>query len=158
MTLRVPEANTSVSGESYEEPININADGIAANGFYPQNGTSNDAAAGVERDASGNLSLKDALIGSIALANLGQVIGAADTVDLTTTAGLVTHVDVWWTAARAVPADRKYKIDITYDTSSRPTNVVESQYNVSGGLYRTLTTPITYSGEDISSVGPTVIT
>lgn len=69
--LVVPEKNTTASGESYEEPIDIHNDGLAANGFYPQNSTSNDMVVGVERNAAGDLSLK-------AATQIGQVLFSLD--------------------------------------------------------------------------------
>lgn len=49
--------------EAYEEPIDPNQDGITSNGFFPQNATSSDQLAGVERDVSGNLTFKDNVLG-----------------------------------------------------------------------------------------------
>jgi len=66
--LVIPEKNDE-DGQ-FEEPIDVHADGLAANGFYPQNATSNDMAAGMERDSSGNLILKDSISGSKALSAL----------------------------------------------------------------------------------------
>jgi hypothetical protein len=54
----------------YEEPINVNVDTLAARGFFPQNHLSYDENAGLERDASGNLTLKD---GAVAVRTLTQV-------------------------------------------------------------------------------------
>lgn len=65
--VKISTINTT---QGYQQPVNPNADGVVANGFYPQNGTSNDANAGVERDASGNLVLKDAAAGSKTLSSL----------------------------------------------------------------------------------------
>lgn len=56
--------------EGFEAPVNINAGSLAAAGFYPQNATSGDYAAGIYRDASGNLVLKDALAGVKTLSQL----------------------------------------------------------------------------------------
>lgn len=62
MALIRVEKNSSTG--QYEEPIDPNADELAAFGFYPQNASSYDTAAGVYRDASGNLVLVDAANGS----------------------------------------------------------------------------------------------
>jgi len=43
----------------YPAPINPNADGLGAFGFYPQSLTGFDATVGIERDASNNLILRD---------------------------------------------------------------------------------------------------
>lgn len=60
----------NVDGQEFEQPVNPNAEGLTANGFYPQNATSNDEAAGVQRDSSGNLVLKDAITGTKTLAQI----------------------------------------------------------------------------------------
>lgn len=62
--------------EGYEQDININADSLAANGFYPQNATSHDGAAGMYRDAEGNLVLKDATNGTKTLSQLASGSGS----------------------------------------------------------------------------------
>lgn len=49
--------NTTNSTGGYQQPINPNADGALAYGFYPQNSTSNDAAVGFTRDETGGLVL-----------------------------------------------------------------------------------------------------
>lgn len=54
----------------YPKAINKNADGLAANGFYPQHASSGDQNAGIERNASGDLVLGDALAGSFTLSQL----------------------------------------------------------------------------------------
>lgn len=54
----------------YPEPINTANDGLAAAGFYPQTGAGFDQNAGIERDGSGNLILKDTLAGTKTLSSL----------------------------------------------------------------------------------------
>jgi hypothetical protein len=63
-------------------------EGIAAAGFYPQNNPTADAAAGIERDATGNLLLKDANAGSHTLASLlGTSFLAEGFIDITVAQG-----------------------------------------------------------------------
>lgn len=50
--------STTNTTQGYQQPVNPNADGVVANGFYPQNSSSNDANAGIERGASNELNLK----------------------------------------------------------------------------------------------------
>ena len=64
------------SSEGYEEPVNPATDGLSSAGFYPQNST-NDQAAGIERDGSGNLVLKDGITGTKTLADLIGITEAA---------------------------------------------------------------------------------
>jgi hypothetical protein len=66
------------SAEGYEEPVNPNADGLSAKGFYPQKSTGENQDAGVERDESGNLVLKDAITGTKTLAQLGGGTGVTE--------------------------------------------------------------------------------
>jgi len=47
----------NVDGQEFEQPIDKNTEGLVAKGFYPQNSSSNDEAAGIERDANGYLIL-----------------------------------------------------------------------------------------------------
>ena len=54
----------------YSKPVVTATDAIAAAGFYPQSAASNDMAAGISRDGSGNLVLKDANAGSHTLMSL----------------------------------------------------------------------------------------
>lgn len=42
----------------YQQPVDANTEGVTAGGFYPQNATSNDATAGLERNAGGDLVLR----------------------------------------------------------------------------------------------------
>lgn len=58
------------TNEGYEEPIDPEVDGLAARGFYPQNGASPDEAAGIEKDGAGNLIFKDAVTGPKTLAQI----------------------------------------------------------------------------------------
>jgi hypothetical protein len=58
--------------DGYQKPVDPNTEGVASKGFYPQNASSSDAAAGVERDSGGNLVLKDALAGSKTLTELAD--------------------------------------------------------------------------------------
>ena len=53
--VKISTINTT---QGYQQPVNPNADGVVANGFYPQNSTSNDANAGIERATGGELNLK----------------------------------------------------------------------------------------------------
>lgn len=59
----------------YPIPLLPGNDGIGANGFFPQNASSFDQLAGVERDVSGNLTFKDAVLG--ATKTLSQLATAA---------------------------------------------------------------------------------
>lgn len=52
------------TNEGYEEPIDSEVDGLAAAGFYPQNGPTPNTDAGVEKDMAGNLVFKDAVLGT----------------------------------------------------------------------------------------------
>lgn len=52
--------NTTNTTGGYPEPVNPNTTGALAGGFYPQNSTSNDGNAGIERDSSNNLTVKSA--------------------------------------------------------------------------------------------------
>ena len=49
----------NAEGGEYEEPVNPVDDGVAAKGFYPQNSSSIDENAGIERDGSGYMQFKD---------------------------------------------------------------------------------------------------
>ena len=66
------------SDEGYEEPIDPAVDGLSAGGFYPQNATSGDQAAGVERDISGNLIFKDGVTGTRTLAQVASSTGITE--------------------------------------------------------------------------------
>lgn len=79
MAIYAPQIN--VVNEEYDQPLNPNADGLSANGFYPQNASSSDTTAGVERDVSGNLVLKDTANGS---KTLTQILSAGTGITLTT--------------------------------------------------------------------------
>lgn len=89
--------------EGYEQDIDINADSLAANGFYPQNATSSDGAAGMYRDSSGNLVLKDAANGPKTLSQLASgggsvtfgspvAVGTANADGVATSAARADHV------------------------------------------------------------------
>jgi hypothetical protein len=52
--------NTTNTVGGYPEPVNPNTTGALAGGFYPQNSSSNDGNAGIERDSSNNLTVKSA--------------------------------------------------------------------------------------------------
>jgi hypothetical protein len=67
--LVIPETDST---EGYEQPIGTHEDGIAAAGFFAQDATpgTHDMLVGIERDASNNLVLKDAVTGSKTLAEL----------------------------------------------------------------------------------------
>lgn len=52
--------NTTNTLGGYPEPVNPNTTGALAGGFYPQNSSSNDGNAGIERDSSNNLTVKSA--------------------------------------------------------------------------------------------------
>ena len=56
--------------EGYEEPVDSEVDGLAARGFFPQNGATPNEDAGVEKDGSGHLTFKDAITGTKTLAQL----------------------------------------------------------------------------------------
>lgn len=70
MTLVRPLKDTA---EGYEVPLDPSADGLAAKGFYPQNGAENENV-GIERDGSGNLVLKD---GNAGTKTLTQIVAGA---------------------------------------------------------------------------------
>lgn len=53
--VKISTINTTAG---YQQPVNPNTTGVLANGFYPQNATSNDGNAGVERDANNYLALR----------------------------------------------------------------------------------------------------
>jgi hypothetical protein len=65
--LVIPEKDST---EGYEQPIDTVADGLAAGGFFPQYIGTNDLLVGTERDALGNLVLKDTVTGTKTLADL----------------------------------------------------------------------------------------
>lgn len=68
MALTRPLKNNEV--EEFEEPLDPHVDEVAGHGFFPQNSTSMDLAVGLERDASGNLTLKDGFAGTVTLSSL----------------------------------------------------------------------------------------
>ena len=89
------------SDEGYEQPLNINTQSVATAGFYPQNATSTDKNAGMYRDSSGNLVLKDANAGTKTLTELGNggvsfgtpvAVGSANSAGTATTAARADHV------------------------------------------------------------------
>lgn len=82
--------NTTNTTGGYQQPVNPNTTGVLANGFYPQNASSNDAAAGVERDVSGNLVMTDAIAGS---KTLTQLSGVTTTVNAYTSSSSWTKPD-----------------------------------------------------------------
>lgn len=57
--------------EGYEQPLDPTQDSLAAKGFYPQTSNPPDSLVGIERDANGNLILKDTHT-STTLSALGQ--------------------------------------------------------------------------------------
>lgn len=51
------KVNTTNTSGGYQQSVNQNTEGVVAAGFYPQNASSSDANAGIQRDSSGNLEL-----------------------------------------------------------------------------------------------------
>lgn len=87
----------------YPEPIDAANDGLASAGFYPQTGAGFDQNAGVERDGSGNLILKDSLAGTKTLSSFALLYdflldcppdSVGVTYALTRTSGLVSK-ETW---------------------------------------------------------------
>lgn len=118
------------SPEGYEEDLDPHTVGIEAAGFYPQNATSSDMNAGVERDVSGNLVLKDALAGSTTLAALLSAAG-------------VSEYDLLLVAD---PAKTSSNYTVTY-VSSRVTN--ETWRRLDNTLWKT--TDYTYSSGRVAT-------
>jgi hypothetical protein len=67
INLVIPEKDSS---EGYEQEIELDSDGLAAAGFYPQTAKPGDLTVGIERDTSSNLILKDPVAGTYTLAEL----------------------------------------------------------------------------------------
>lgn len=163
--LVIPEKD---SDEGYEQEIDIQADGIGAAGFYPQHPSAGtpDLAAGVERDASDNLVLKDPLAGSHTLSSLltggsgiteyqhkvllqlihfideGPAEGFATGATKTVT-GTVFPSQVLWKRANATKLVEK---NITW-TGPVPTTIQWKMYDTDGAtVLATVTDTISYSG------------
>ncbi len=85
MALYIPLRFETVEDSLFARPIGPNADGLQANGFYPQNASSVDAAVGVERSAGGDLVLKDGVLGSRTLSQLANPAGIGASVNLSGT-------------------------------------------------------------------------
>lgn len=80
--------NTTNTLGGYPEPVNPNTTGALAGGFYPQNSTSNDGNAGIERDSSNNLTVKSAASVNIN----GSTTGADAVVVAASTTGAALRV------------------------------------------------------------------
>jgi hypothetical protein len=89
--LVVPEKTNDTEG--YEEPINVVSDGLAAGGFYPQSSSPGDLLAGIERDALGNLVLKDTFAGMKTLSDLISAISFDPDKMLLETNGSLVYID-----------------------------------------------------------------
>jgi hypothetical protein len=154
------------SAEGYEEPIDPAVDGISAGGFYPQNLTSSDQAAGVERDGSGNLVLKDAITGTRTLAQLsggsgiteathktllqlihfideGPAEGFASGATKTVSGGVAFPTQILW---RRADSTKLVEQNITW-SGPKPTTIEWKIYDTDGAtVLATVTDTITYSG------------
>ena len=154
MGLVRPEKN-SPEGE-YEEPIDPNADDLSAHGFYPQKSTGEDADAGIFRDESNNLVLKDAVAGSFTLA---QITAATDHENIDSLVheiaetcyeeitrdgnGRVQTYIVWTTNAKVT---KVREASVSRDGNGKMLSMVEKQYNAAGTLIQTVTRTITRDG------------
>lgn len=157
--------------EGYEEPIDPHADGLSANGFFPQNATSNDQVAGVERDSSGNLILKDGVTGTRTLAQVAGGTGVTESahktlrqlIHLAEEGGpfegfasgafqetlpasdpFPTSI-IWWTSAAKTA--KIVEETITYNANKTINTDQWKVYDVDGStVLATVTDTITYSG------------
>lgn len=143
-------------------------DGLAAAGLYPQNDSTPDMLAGVERDAGGNLVLKDAITGAKTLAQLSASSSGISEETHKTLRQLIHFIDggpaegfasgayrevtgtvfptaiIWWESA----AKLKKVVEKTLAyTGAFPTTVVWKVYAADGvTVLATVTDTITYSG------------
>ncbi len=157
-----PQIN--VVNEEYDRPINQNTEGLKAKGFYPQGAATDDEVAGLERDVSGNLVLKDGVTGTKTLAMLGstgiselshetllQLIHFIDegpaegftTGATKTTTGTVFPTQNLW---KRSDATKLVEQNITW-TGVVPTTIQWKVYDTDGTtVLATVTDTITYSG------------
>ena len=152
--------------EGYEEPVDSEVDGLAARGFFPQNGATPNEDAGVEKDGSGHLTFKDAITGTKTLAQLaasgtgvseethktllqlvhfldegpGEGFASGATKEVT---GTVFPTVELWKRADATALVRK----TTTWTGAVPTTIEWKVYDVDGTtVLATITDTIAYSG------------
>lgn len=74
----------------YTVPVNPHTDQLAAAGFYPQNAGTVDAAAGIERDVTSQLVLRDPIAGAVALIGVARELSSAEI-----TANVTTSSTAW---------------------------------------------------------------
>jgi hypothetical protein len=150
----------NVDGQEYEQPIDKNTEGLMAKGFYPQGAATSDEVAGVERDGSGNLILKDANAGSIPLNTVSSISGHSALLQLIhfidegpasgfttgatkTTTGTVFPTQNLWKRADAT---KLVEQNITW-TGVNPTTIQWKIYAADGTtVLATVTDTISYSG------------
>lgn len=164
--LRMDEEQDPAS--EYAIPLLSGTDGIGASGFFPQSAASFDQLAGVERDANGNLTFKDAVLGTTktltqlstggtgiteethkALRQLihfidgGPAEGFATGAYREVTGTAFPTAVIWWTsAAKTLKIVEKL---LTY-TGAFPTTIVWKVYSAAGVVLATVTDTISYSG------------
>jgi len=149
--LIVPEKNNEAEG--YEEPINVVTDGLSAAGFFPQNANPGDLDAGMERDASNGLTLKDALSGILTLSAVRHAVARANHTNVARASGKVVTVNSFKDAGETILI---YEAAITR-TLGKVTQVVEKERDEAGVLRRTLTTTVTRTSGKVTDVD-TVVT
>jgi hypothetical protein len=145
--------------EGFEAPVNINTGSLAAAGFYPQNATSGDYAAGIYRDASGNLVLKDALAGTKTLSQLAAGGGGGSSVTFAAPVSIGTSNSegVAETAARSdhVHALPSVGTAGSYGSASEIPIVTTDAY---GRVSSVTTTPVNLTSSSISNFNTAVKT
>ena len=145
--------------EGFEAPVNINTGSLAAAGFYPQNASSGDYAAGIYRDASGNLVLKDALAGTKTLSQLAAGGGGGSSVTFAAPVSIGTSNSegVAETAARSdhVHALPSVGTAGSYGSASEIPIVTTDAY---GRVSSVTTTPVNLTSSSISNFNTAVKT
>jgi hypothetical protein len=162
MALINPLKNSAIG--QYEEPVDVNSDSLSANGFFPQNATSNDTAVGVTRDVSNNIVLTDAVSGSKTLTQIlnysitaaqhktllqlihfideGPAEGFTTGATKTTTGTVFPTQNLW----KRSDATKLVEQNITW-TGVKPTTIQWKVYDTNGTtVLATVTDTITYSG------------
>lgn len=160
--LVIPQKDTA---EGYESEIDTNDDGLAAAGFYPQEGVTNDLLVGIERDSSGNLVLKDVVVGSVVLQSLSGGSGISETQheqldtlahsivencyeSVSYSGNKVTNSTTW----SSISMTTKIREEQIAYSGNRVAQIISIQYDGAGVEKYRITETFSYAGNAISSI------
>lgn len=153
MTTRIPLVNGTEDPQGYVEPLDPNADGVAANGFFFQatNGaTSGDTTVRIIRDASGNMQFQDSFVTRTLsqLAGIGAT-GPAGAIGPIGPTGPTGSLQTAYNNGSTLGPQR-----ININPTQGAINIQEPSGGVSGGILFRVDNPATPGGTAYFQVTP----